>query len=72
MSRPINELEQHPESFVTVEQLASYWKVSRKYVRRLIEADILEAARFGPRTYRVPTCAAREFEKRSVRVTTRS
>ena len=67
MERTIQDLASHSESFVTVGQLAAYWNVSRKYVRRLIDTHALEAARFGPRSYRVPTPAARAFEQRSVR-----
>lgn len=54
----------HDESFVTVGQLADYWHISRRQVLKLIETGALEAVRLGPKTYRIPTRAAADLERR--------
>lgn len=59
----IQDLGSHPLPFVSVNQLATYWMVSRRYLYKLIESGALEAVKLGPRSFRVPTAAARRFEK---------
>ncbi len=59
-------LASHPEPFVTPEQLARYWLVSRRQVCKQIERGQLPALRMGPRSLRIPTRSAAEFERRSI------
>lgn len=61
---PLSDIFHHPESFVTVGQLADYWHISRRQVLKLIESGALEAVRLGPKTYRIPTRAAADLERR--------
>lgn len=61
----LHNLASHPEPFVTPEQLARYWMVSRRQVCKQIEAGRLSALRMGPRSIRIPTRCAVEFEQRS-------
>jgi excisionase family DNA binding protein len=60
---PIQNLSNHPVRYVTVAELAEYWAVSRHQIYKQIESGALEALRFGPRLYRVPTSAALRFER---------
>lgn len=59
----ITRLEDHPEPFVTVGQLARYWAVSRKQIYKQIEGGTLTAVRFGPRLLRIKTSEALRFER---------
>ena len=63
---PIRELSTHPEAYVSVGDLASYWRVSRKYIYKLIDAGSLPAIQLGERLFRIPTEGAWAFETRSV------
>ena len=59
----IQDLNTHPNVFVSVGELAAYWHVSRRRVYKLVELGVLAAVRFGPRSFRVSTSQALEFEK---------
>jgi excisionase family DNA binding protein len=61
----LRDLATHPEPFVTVAELARYWSVSRRQVYKQIEEGRLPAIKMGPRSVRVPTRGAAEFEKQS-------
>jgi excisionase family DNA binding protein len=62
----IQSLATHPLTYVTVSDLATYWMISRRQVYKHIEAGVLAAIRLGPRSYRIPTKAAADFERRMV------
>lgn len=62
---PLVDLARHPDCYVTVAQLATYWQVSRRQIYKQIEAGTLEAIRLGPRLFRIRTQAALEFEERA-------
>jgi excisionase family DNA binding protein len=62
---PIRDLATHPAHYVTVAELAEYWAVSRRQIRRRIESGTLRAICFGKRLYRVSTQQALEFERRA-------
>lgn len=46
------------EHFLTVRELATQLRVSRKQIYKLIESGVLPAMRLGPRLYRIPVSAA--------------
>jgi len=60
--RTIEDLRTHPDQYVTVFQLARYWKVSRKQIYKQIDAGTLRAIRLGPRLLRISTADAIDFE----------
>ena len=62
---PIRDLAAHRAHYVTVAELAEYWAVSRQQIYKRIESGALASIRLGSRLYRVPTCAAREYERRA-------
>jgi excisionase family DNA binding protein len=59
----IHDLSTHPTAYVSVGELASYWRISRKQIYKQIDAGTLPAIRLGPRLFRIRTCVAREFEE---------
>jgi excisionase family DNA binding protein len=61
----VNDLQQHPEPYVTVAELAAYWLVGRKQIYKQIEAGMLPAIRLGPRLMRIRTVDAIRFEQRA-------
>jgi excisionase family DNA binding protein len=61
----LRDLSSHPEPYVSTEDLAQYWSVSRRQIYKHIENGSLPAIRMGPRSVRIPTRGAAEFEKRS-------
>ena len=61
----LRDLASHDKPFVTPDRLADYFGVSRRYIRKEIEAGHLRAVRLGPRSLRVPTEEAINFERRS-------
>ena len=61
----IQDLASHSAPYVTVDELATYWGVSRKQIYKQIDAGTLAAIRLGPRLYRISSVAAREFEERA-------
>jgi excisionase family DNA binding protein len=60
--RTIEDLRTHPDQYVTVSQLAYYWRVSRKQIYKQIDAGLLSAIRLGPRAIRIHTDEAIHFE----------
>lgn len=63
--RRLENLESHPEPYVTVSELADYWLVGRKQIYKQIDAGTLPAIRLGPRLLRIRTADALEFERRA-------
>ena len=61
----IRHLQEHPEPYVTVAELAAYWLVGRKQIYKQIDAGTLPAIRLGPRLMRIRTVDAIEFEGRA-------
>lgn len=61
---PLRDLQSYPEPFVKTEDLAQYWYVSHRQIYKQIEDGRLPAIRVGPRTVRIPTRDAADFEKR--------
>ena len=59
----LEDLETHPEAYVTIGELARYWHVSRQQIYKQIEAGTLPAIRLGPRLLRVATAEALKFER---------
>jgi excisionase family DNA binding protein len=49
--------------YVTVNELARYWTISRKHIYKLIEQGNLPAIRLGPRSLRIRTSDALQFER---------
>ena len=62
---PVQDLQNHPEPYVTVAELADYWLVSRKQIYKQIDAGVLPAIRLGPRLLRIRTADALDFERRA-------
>ena len=62
---PIRDLAAHTARYVTVQELADYWAVSRQQIYKRIESGALESIRLGTRLYRVRTSAALEYERRA-------
>jgi excisionase family DNA binding protein len=60
----IANLNVHASPYVTVDEVARYLHVSRRQILKQIQAGTLMAIRLGPRLYRIPVSAAREFERR--------
>ncbi|MQA28714.1 MAG: hypothetical protein GEU82_02585 [Luteitalea sp.] len=60
---PIRDLSTHPAAYVSVGELANYWRVSRKQIYKQIDAGTLAAIRLGPRLFRIRTVVARDFEE---------
>ena len=61
--RRIRTLKDHPEPYVTISELASYWAVSRKQIYKQIDAGTLRAIKLGPRLLRISTSEALRFER---------
>jgi hypothetical protein len=59
--RKIVDLETHPEPYVTMLDLARYWRVSQKQIYRQIETGMLRATVLGP-MLRICTLDALRFE----------
>jgi excisionase family DNA binding protein len=64
ISKKIVRLQGHPDPFVTPSALAEYWRVSRKYIHRQLVSGEITAIRLGPRSVRISTKDAVEFEER--------
>jgi excisionase family DNA binding protein len=58
----ITNLRSHPNAYVTIADLATYWGVSRKQIYKQIQAGTLGAIKLGPRLLRVRTIDAARFE----------
>jgi excisionase family DNA binding protein len=59
----IKDLAAHPAAYVSVSELAEYWKLDRHQIYKFIDLGGLRAIRLGPRTFRVHVEDAREFER---------
>jgi excisionase family DNA binding protein len=59
------DLASHVAQYVTVDELARYWMISRKQIYKLIEKGNLPAIRWGPRSLRIRTSDAIQFERLS-------
>ncbi len=57
---PIQNLETHAEPFVTVAELAAYWRVSERSLHYHVQKGALPATRVG-RTIRIRTEEARRY-----------
>jgi excisionase family DNA binding protein len=62
----LRDLSSHPAPYVTVDDLARYWMVSRRHIYKQIEEGKLPAIRLGPRSLRIRTSDATKFELRSM------
>src|SRR5262245_13499735 len=62
----VQDLKTHPEPYITVAELATYWLVARKYIYKLIGSGRLRAIRLGPRMLRIRTTEAIQFERRAI------
>ena len=61
----IFDLASHPHAFVTVRELAEYWRLSQTRVLAHMRGGEFEAIQLGPSVYRIRTATALEFERRS-------
>jgi excisionase family DNA binding protein len=61
---PVRDLTSHEKPFVTTADLADYWGVSRRQIHKQIEQGDLPAVKLGPRSIRVATQDAIDFERR--------
>src|SRR5262245_54725141 len=59
----LQNLKSHQAAYVTIGELAEYWRISRKQIYKQIEAGTLPAIRLGPRLLRIRTVDAIEFER---------
>jgi hypothetical protein len=67
----ILDLATHPFAFVTINELAEYWRITPAQVLEVVDSGHLEAIEFGGGARRVMAQAALEFERRArVRTTT--
>ena len=57
---PIRDLEHHPEAYVTVAELASYWRVTERTVQYQVQKGALQATRVG-RSIRIRTVDAQAY-----------
>ncbi|MQA31213.1 MAG: hypothetical protein GEU82_15500 [Luteitalea sp.] len=55
----------HPFTYVTIAELAEYWRLRKQRVLEHINAGDVEAIKLGPGIYRVRTSTALAFEARS-------
>jgi hypothetical protein len=62
----IVDLEYHPFAYVTIRELAEYWRLPKRRVLHHIRAGNFEAIQLGPGIYRVRTTAALAFEQRAL------
>jgi hypothetical protein len=61
----IHNLAEHAVPYVTVRELAEYWRVSQKQIRRRVAAGFLSGLRLGPRICRITVASALAFERAS-------
>ena len=61
----LQNLKSHQAAYVTIGELAQYWRISRKQIYKQIEAGTLSAIRLGPRLLRIRTVDAIDFERRA-------
>jgi hypothetical protein len=67
----IVDLAVHPYAYVTIAELAGYWRLPQSSVMAYVRAGHFEAIKFGAGIYRVRTRTALEFERRSIVPATR-
>jgi excisionase family DNA binding protein len=53
----------HPFAYVTINELAEYWRLGRRRVLDHIKAGHVEAIQLGPGLYRIRTITALTFER---------
>lgn len=61
----ITNLANHAAPYVTVRELAEYWRVSQKQIRQRVADGRLSGLRLGPRICRISVASARAFERAS-------
>jgi excisionase family DNA binding protein len=61
----IEDLANHPTAYLTIAELAEYWRVSPSQIRKRVQSGELAALRLGPHVYRISTGAAQAFELRA-------
>jgi excisionase family DNA binding protein len=61
----IQNLANHAAPYVTVRELAEYWRVSQKQIRQRVAAGQLSGLRLGPRICRISVASALAFERAS-------
>jgi excisionase family DNA binding protein len=61
----IHNLANHAAPYVTVRELAEYWRVSQKQIRQRVAAGHLSGLRLGPRICRISVASALAFERAS-------
>jgi excisionase family DNA binding protein len=61
----IHDLANHTAPYVTVRELAEYWRVSQKQIRQRVSAGHLSGLRLGPRICRISVTSALAFERAS-------
>lgn len=61
----ITNLSNHTSPYVTIRELAEYWRVSQKQIRRRLAEGRLIGLRLGPRICRISVASARAFERGS-------
>jgi excisionase family DNA binding protein len=62
-SARIDSLDTYPEPHVSLRQLARYWQVDRRTVRKWIDNGQLPAIRLAPTVWRIKIEDARAFER---------
>lgn len=61
----IQNLTTHAAPYVTVRELADYWRVSQKQIRQRVADGHLSGLRLGPRICRISVVSALAFERAS-------
>jgi excisionase family DNA binding protein len=61
-SAHIESLDTYAEPHVSLRQLARYWQVDRRTVRKWIESGLLPAKKLGPTIWRIRIEDARAFD----------
>jgi len=61
----IHDLASHSAPYVTVRELADYWRVSQKQIRQRLAAGHLSGLQLGPRICRITVTSALSFERAS-------
>jgi len=64
-AKRLRDLASHLATYVTVNELAEYWTISRKQIYKQIDEGHLPAIRLGPRLLRIRTSDALQFERQS-------
>jgi excisionase family DNA binding protein len=67
----IHNLANHTAPYVTVRELAEYWRVSQRQIRQRVATGHLSGLRLGPRICRISVASALAFERASAEASTR-